>query len=86
MAPAAGGDVTQNDARIGFIRDHPRATRSAMDLGVDGRGFFYWSLLDNFEGTCGYGPRFGPVHVDDGGMARTPEASRHAFRRMLTGA
>lgn len=85
MALAAGPDVTQDDRRMQFIADHLRATRAAMDQGVDVRGFFYWSLLDNYEWGWGYGPRFGLVHVDYDTMARTPKASWHAFRNMLRG-
>ncbi|WP_265500433.1 GH1 family beta-glucosidase [Paracoccus beibuensis] len=85
MALGAGPDVTQDDRRVEFIADHLRATRAAMDQGVDVRGFFYWSLLDNYEWGWGYGPRFGLVHVDYDTMARTPKASWHAFHRMLRG-
>lgn len=75
---------TDDQARIRFIGDHLRATKAAMDQGVDVRGFFYWSLLDNYEWGWGYGPRFGLVHVDYDTMVRTPKASWHAFRAMLT--
>lgn len=84
MALAAGADVTEDPDRIAFIGDHMRAAKAAMDQGVDLRGFFYWSLLDNYEWGWGYGPRFGLVHVDYTTMARTPKASWHALRRMLT--
>lgn len=83
MAEAAGDDVTHDPRRIAFISDHLRAARAAMDAGVNLRGFFYWSLLDNFEWGWGLGPRFGLVHVDYDTMARTPKASWHAFRAML---
>ncbi|TJZ86199.1 GH1 family beta-glucosidase [Paracoccus hibiscisoli] len=75
---------TDDQQRIRFIGDHLRATKAAMDQGVDVRGFFYWSLLDNYEWGWGYGPRFGLVHVDYDTMERTPKASWHAFRAMLT--
>lgn len=84
MAAAAGDDVADDPARVAFIGDHLRAARAAMDQGVDLRGFFYWSLLDNYEWGFGYGPRFGLVHVDYQTMTRTPKASWHAFRDMLT--
>ncbi|TBN43973.1 beta-glucosidase [Paracoccus subflavus] len=84
MAEAAGPDVTDDPRRIAFVGDHLRAARAAMDQGVNLRGFFYWSLLDNFEWAWGLGPRFGLVHVDYATMARTPKSSWHAFRAMLT--
>lgn len=85
MALAAGDDPSQDPDRIAFIGDHLRAAKAAMDQGVDLRGFFYWSLLDNFEWAFGHGPRFGLVHVDYATMRRVPKASWHAFRRMLRG-
>ena len=47
----------------------------AIDGGVDVRGYFVWSLLDNFEWAYGYGKRFGLVHVDYATQARIPKAS-----------
>ena len=83
MSEAAGADITNDRRRIAFIRDHLQAARAAIDAGVKLRGFFYWSLLDNFEWGWGFGPRFGLVHVDYATTARTPKASWHAFRAML---
>ncbi|MDP5307246.1 GH1 family beta-glucosidase [Paracoccus spongiarum] len=83
MALEPGADVTADPARIDFIAGHLRAAREALAQGVNLRGFFYWSLLDNYEWAFGYGPRFGLVHVDYDSMARSPKASWHAFRQML---
>ena len=47
------------------------------------RGFFDWSLLDNYEGAAGYAKRFGLVHVDFETLKRTPKASYHALKRAL---
>lgn len=71
--------------RITFLDEHLRALREAMDAGVDVRGYFVWSLLDNFEWSKGYRPRFGLVHTDYSTMARTPKDSFHWFRRFLGG-
>lgn len=83
MALEAGEDVTEDARRVAFIGDHLRAAKSALDQGVNLRGFFYWSLLDNYEWAFGYGPRFGLVHVDYRTMQRNPKESWQAFRRML---
>lgn len=83
MALAPGDDPADDADRVAFIGDHLRAARAAMDQGVNLRGFFYWSLLDNYEWAWGYGPRFGLIHVDYDSMDRTPKASWHAFRQML---
>lgn len=84
MALEAGEDVADDPRRVAFIGDHLRASRAALDQGVNLKGFFYWSLLDNYEWAFGYGPRFGIVHVDYQTMKRTPKSSWHAFRQMLT--
>src|SRR5690606_37885816 len=72
-----------DDARIDFIRTHLAAAARAIADGVDLRGYFYWSLIDNFEWARGYEPRFGLVHVDYATQARTPKASYHWFREFL---
>ncbi|AIR98306.1 beta-glucosidase [Streptomyces glaucescens] len=69
--------------RIGYLDGHIRALHEAMTAGVDVRGYFVWSLLDNFEWAEGYARRFGLVHVDYATLARTPKASYHWFREVL---
>jgi beta-glucosidase len=54
-----------------FIRDHLAWTHKAISEGIDVRGYFYWSLLDNFEWDKGFWPRFGLVHVDYATQTRT---------------
>ena len=70
----ADGEV-HDDARVRWLDAHLRAARGAIDEGVDLRGLFVWSLLDNFEWSEGYRHRFGIVHVDYDTLARTPKAS-----------
>jgi beta-glucosidase len=50
--------------RIAYVHAHLQALAMAMSLGADVRGYFYWSLLDNFEWNSGYLKRFGLFHVD----------------------
>jgi beta-glucosidase len=50
--------------RSEFIRDHLRAVHKAIQKGVDVKGYFYWSLLDNFEWNSGYDMKFGLYEVD----------------------
>jgi beta-glucosidase len=75
--------AVHDPARISFISDHVRATRNAINKGTNVRGFFYWSLLDNYEWAFGYERRFGIVHVDYETMTRTPKASYHEFAKAL---
>ena len=68
---------------MSFYDRHLAAAREAVRRGVPLRGYFAWSLLDNFEWAEGYAKRFGLVHVDYATQARTPKASHAAFRAML---
>jgi len=61
--------------RIAFIRQHLNALQGALSEGVNLRGFFYWSLLDNYEWAFGYEKRFGLIHVDFNTQKRTPKQS-----------
>jgi beta-glucosidase len=69
--------------RIAYLDAHVRALHTALEAGVDVRGYFVWSLMDNFEWAEGYARRFGLVHVDFGTLERTPKASYHWFRDLL---
>ncbi|WP_202918243.1 GH1 family beta-glucosidase [Streptomyces cavernae] len=64
-----------DQARIAYLDSHIRALHQAVEAGVDVRGYFVWSLLDNFEWAEGYARRFGLVHVDFETQERTPKAS-----------
>ncbi|MDX6364441.1 MAG: beta-glucosidase [Streptomyces sp.] len=69
--------------RIAFLDGHVRALHRAWEAGVDVRGYFVWSLLDNFEWAEGYARRFGLVHVDYDTLERTPKASYAWLRDAL---
>ncbi|MFI0190730.1 GH1 family beta-glucosidase [Streptomyces sp. NPDC017082] len=69
--------------RIAYLDAHLRALHTALTAGVDVRGYFVWSLLDNFEWAEGYTRRFGLVHVDYATLRRTPKSSYHWFRDVL---
>jgi len=69
--------------RVAFYDRHLAAVVAAQRAGVDVRGYFAWSLLDNYEWAEGYAPRFGLVHTDYATQARTPKGSYLAFRKLL---
>ncbi|HEX2403405.1 MAG TPA: family 1 glycosylhydrolase, partial [Acidimicrobiia bacterium] len=72
-------------ARIAFVEQHLAAIEEARAEGVDVRGYFYWSLLDNFEWARGYDKRFGIVTVDFETMSRTIKSSGAWYRDFLAG-
>lgn len=79
----ANGEV-HDPERMAFVNDHLSAIKSAVDGGANVQGFFYWSLLDNYEWAFGYEKRFGMVHVDFETLARTPKSTYYAFKSWLT--
>ncbi|WP_219506970.1 GH1 family beta-glucosidase [Nonomuraea ceibae] len=80
--PGPDGTVDDQD-RIAYLDQHIAAVHAARREGVDVRGYFVWSLLDNFEWAEGYHQRFGLVHVDFATGRRTPKASYHWLRARL---
>lgn len=81
--PTADGDVVHDPLRVLYFRDHLRAVRAAIRSGVDVRGYYAWSLLDNFEWSLGYAKRFGIVHVDFATQRRTPKASARYYADVI---
>jgi beta-glucosidase len=77
------GEVS-DECRIRYIQTHLDALDTAMRQGVNIAGYFYWSLLDNFEWAEGYSKRFGIVHVDFESQRRTMKASGRAYRDFLS--
>jgi beta-glucosidase len=71
--------------RIAYIREHLTAVHEALAEGVDLRGYFVWSLLDNFEWAAGYAKRFGLVHIDYETQRRTWKDSAHWYREVIAG-
>lgn len=69
--------------RIEYLDLHLRALADAIDEGVDVRGYYLWSLMDNFEWAAGYDRRFGLVHVDFETLERTWRDSAHWYRDVI---
>lgn len=76
------GAVSDSD-RTMYIQQHLEALDRAMQCGVDVRGYFTWSLMDNFEWAEGYSKRFGLAYVDYATQERTLKESGHAYRELL---
>lgn len=74
-----------DDRRVDYIRRHVDAVGQAMDAGADVRGYFVWSLLDNFEWAYGFSRRFGVIRVDYDTLGRTWKDSAYFYRDLIAG-
>ncbi len=74
------GDGVEDPRRSSYVEGHLAAIAQAVADGVDVRGYFLWSLLDNFEWALGYSRRFGIVYVDFDTLERIPKASYRWYR------
>jgi beta-glucosidase len=81
--PVDGTGVVEDVQRVEYLRDHIAAVESAVAAGVDVRGYYVWSLLDNFEWEHGYSSRFGIVGVDFESQRRTPKRSALWYRDLI---
>nr|WP_221378444.1 GH1 family beta-glucosidase [Actinoplanes polyasparticus] len=80
--PSADGEV-HDSRRVEYLDGHLRACHDALTAGVDLRGYFVWSLMDNFEWAEGYRKRFGVVHVDYATQQRTLKDSAKWYREVI---
>ena len=75
VADKLEGEQVHDQARIDYLQAHFNAMHDAIEQGVDLRGYFEWTMLDNFEWAWGYAKRFGLVYVDYATQARYPKDS-----------
>ncbi|KAK8449178.1 hypothetical protein SEVIR_7G173000v4 [Setaria viridis] len=78
-------DFTNDTGRVDYLQGYLTFLASAIRKGADVRGYFVWSLLDNFEWNSGYTQRFGLYHVDFKTQKRTPKLSAKWYREFLKG-
>jgi beta-glucosidase len=78
-----GGEVVEDEARVAYLREHVAALERARAQGVDVRGYYVWSLLDNFEWEHGYAKRFGIVFVDFPTQRRILKRSALWYRDLI---
>lgn len=81
--PQVEGSVLNDPLRVDYLRKHITAVYDAMQRGADIRGYFAWSLFDNFEWAFGFSKRFGLVHVNYRTLQRTPKASAHFYAKVI---
>jgi beta-glucosidase len=78
-----GGTVVEDERRVAYVKEHIAAVERARAAGVDVRGYYVWSLLDNFEWEYGYDKRFGIVFVDFPTQRRIPKRSALWYRDLI---
>ena len=83
FADVLEGSAVHDKARIAYLESHIAAVNRAMSQGVDVRGYFAWSLMDNFEWAEGYAKRFGLIYVDYPSLRRIPKDSALWFRDFI---
>jgi beta-glucosidase len=66
-----------------YLRNYLTQLQRAVAEGAPVRGYFLWSLIDNFEWIFGFGKRFGLYHVDFDTLARTPKLSASFYRNVI---
>ena len=81
--PTAQNGEVDDPLRVDYLRQHIAALREALRRGVDVRGYFVWSLLDNLEWSLGFSKRFGIVHVDFHTLQRTPKKSARFYSEVI---
>jgi beta-glucosidase len=81
--PTVEGDRLDDPLRQSYLKKHIRAAHDAIDAGVDLRGYFMWSLLDNLEWSLGFSKRFGLIHVDFSTQKRTRKGSASLYQRII---
>ena len=79
------GEGITDTNRLSYFESHLRAVEEVIEDGVPVKGYFAWSLLDNYEWAFGYDKRFGIVHVDFDTQKRTPKQSYYAWQDGLRG-
>lgn len=81
----ASGQRCHDPDRIAYLRGHLEACSAAIDAGVDLRGYFLWSFIDNFEWALGYTNRFGIVYCDYVNQRRVPKDSYYFYQSVIAG-
>jgi beta-glucosidase len=81
--PKSMNGAMDDPLRVDYYRGHLRGALDAIQRGVNLRGYFAWSLLDNYEWSHGYSKRFGIVHVDFETQRRTPKASARFYSEVV---
>lgn len=74
---------TNDDRRVRFLLNYLKEIYHAIKTGADVKGYFHWSLIDNFEWADGFDPRFGLVEIDYDTQKRTPRPSAYVYKEII---
>ncbi|WP_329742215.1 GH1 family beta-glucosidase [Dyella sp. A6] len=81
--PVAEGAVLEDPLRVDYLRKHLAAVHQAIEAGVNLKGYYAWSLMDNLEWSLGFAKRFGLYHVDFATQKRTPKRSAMFYASVI---
>lgn len=81
--PEPVNGVVEDPRRTAYLKAHLKAVEAAIDAGVPVKGYFTWSLMDNFEWAFGYSQRFGIIHVSYQTQERTWKRTAHEYKRII---
>ncbi len=81
--PVAEGEVLDDPLRTDYLRKHLKAVHGAIAAGVNVKGYYAWSLMDNLEWSLGFAKRFGLYHVDFATQKRTPKATAKYYAQVI---
>lgn len=81
--PVAEGNVVEDPLRVAYLRKHLKALHQCIEAGVNLKGYYAWSLLDNLEWSLGFAKRFGLYHVDYATLKRTPKTSAKFYAKVI---
>lgn len=76
--------IVEDPKRVDYLKSHIEKVWQAIDSGIPVRGYFVWSLMDNFEWAHGYSKRFGLIHVDHKTQRRTMKRSAHWYKELIS--
>lgn len=78
-------EILDDQERIDYVKGVLKALHQAMEEGIDVRGYYIWSLMDNFEWSAGYAPRYGIHYTDFNTLERIPKKSARWYRDVIAG-
>jgi beta-glucosidase len=81
--PEPQNNLVPDPRRLAYLKAHLISLEQAIAEGVPLKGYFAWSLMDNFEWAFGYSKRFGMIYVDYSTQQRTPKSSAHYYKRVI---